>query len=120
VILAQDYKVYSHFKKKFEMQLETFGYTEMVEQMAELRRANEAVMKKCEFSAADNNKISGVNKWWGQANLVGYLVEQDVDEECELMAMSEISYVNRVGKAQMMRYPEKLPAKPNRRRGRRH
>ena len=47
-------------------------------------------------------------------------VEQDVDEECELMAMSEISYVNRVGKAQMMRYPEKLPAKPNRRRGRRH
>lgn len=74
MILAQDYKVYSHFKKKFEMQLETFGYTEMVEQMAELRRANEAVMKKCEFSAADNNKISGVNKWWGQANLVGYLV----------------------------------------------
>ena len=47
-------------------------------------------------------------------------VEQDVDEECELMAMSEISYVNRVGKAQMIRYPEKLPAKPNRRRGRRH
>merc|ERR1711874_541084 len=97
---------------------EAFGSGRMEGELGELRKANEAVMKKCDFSAADNNKISGVNKWWGQANLVGYLVEQDVDEECELMAMSEISYVNRVGKAQMIRYPEKLPAKPNRRRGR--
>lgn len=74
MILAQDYKVYSHFKAKFQTQLESFGYDQMVEEMKELRRANEAVMKKCEFSAADNNKIKGVNKWWGPANLVGYLV----------------------------------------------
>ena len=43
--------------------------------MAELRRANEAVMEKCEFSAEDNNKITGDSKWWGPADLVGYLVQ---------------------------------------------
>lgn len=107
VILAQDYKVYSHFKAKFQNRLESFGYDRMVEEMKALRRANEAVMKKCEFSAADNNKIKGVNKWWGPANLVGYLVEDAEDEECELMAMSELSYVNRVRNIQKQKYPEK-------------
>ena len=73
-ILAPDYKVYDHFKSKFDARLEAFGSGRMEEEMGELRKANEAVMKKCDFSATDNNKISGANKWWGQANLVGYLV----------------------------------------------
>ena len=73
-ILAPDYKVYNHFKSKFDDRLEAFGSGRMEEELGELRKANEAVMKKCDFSATDNNKISGVNKWWGQANLVGYLV----------------------------------------------
>ena len=46
----------------------------MEEQLRELRGANEAVMEKCEFSAEDNNKITGDSKWWGPADLVGYLV----------------------------------------------
>lgn len=87
----------------------------MAEEMKELRRANEAVMKKCEFSAADNNKIKGVNKWWGPANLVGYLVEDPEDEECELMAMSELSYVNRVRDIQKKKYPEKPASRARRR-----
>ena len=73
-ILAPDYKVYNYFKSKFDDRLETFGPGRMEEEKAELRKANEAVMKKCDFSATDNNKISGANKWWGPANLVGYLV----------------------------------------------
>ena len=73
-ILAPDYEVYNHFKSKFSARLESFGPGRMAEELGELRAANEAVMKKCDFSETDNNKISGVNKWWGQANLVGYLV----------------------------------------------
>ena len=73
-ILAPDYKVYDYFKSKFEDRLEAFGSGRMEEELGELREANEAVMKKCDFSATDNNKLSGVNRWWGQANLVGYLV----------------------------------------------
>ena len=73
-ILAPDYKIYNYFKSKFDDRLEAFGAGRMEAELAELRAANEAVMAKCDFSATDNNKISGVNKWWGQANLVGYLV----------------------------------------------
>ena len=75
-ILAPDYKVYNYFKSKFDDRLEAFGSGRMEEEMGELRKANEAVMKKCDFSATDNNKISGANKWWDKpgVNLVGYLV----------------------------------------------
>ena len=73
-ILAPDYEVYNHFKSKFSARLESFGSGRMAEELGELRAANEVVMKKCDFSVTDNNKISGVNKWWGPANLVGYLV----------------------------------------------
>ena len=34
-------------------------------------------------------------------------VEDAEDEECELMAMSELSYVNRVRNIQKQKYPEK-------------
>ena len=74
MILEQDYKVYNHFKTKFDEKLESFGYGKMVDEMEGLRKANEAVKKRCEFSAADNNIIKGDNRWWGQANLVAYLV----------------------------------------------
>ena len=75
-ILAPDYEVYNYFKSKFDDRLKTFGPGRMEEEKAELRKANEAVMKKCDFSATDNNKISGANKWWDKpgVNLVGYLV----------------------------------------------
>ena len=73
-ILAPDYEVYNYFKSKFDDRLAAFGSGRMEEELGELREANEAVMKKCDFSVEDNNKISGVNKWWGPANLVGYLV----------------------------------------------
>ena len=73
-ILAPDYKVYNYFKSKFDDRLEAFGAERMEAELGELRAANKAVMAKCDFSATDNNKISGANKWWGPANLVGYLV----------------------------------------------
>ena len=73
-ILAPDYKVYNYFKSKFDDHLEAFGSGRMEEELGELRKTNEAVMRKCDFSETDNKKISGVNKWWGQAELVGYLV----------------------------------------------
>ena len=74
VILAQDYKVYSHFTPIFEKRLERFGQNRVEEELRELRKANEAVKKRCKISPVDNRKISGANKWWGKAELVGYQV----------------------------------------------
>ena len=72
--MAPDYKVYNHFKPIFEKKLESFGQDRMAEEIRDLRRVNEEVMKRCKFSEVDNAKLSGENKWWGTANLMGYLV----------------------------------------------
>ena len=72
--MGPDYKVYNHFKPIFERKLETFGQGRMGEEIRELRRVNEEVMARCKFSQVDNDKLSGANKWWGSANLMGYLV----------------------------------------------
>ena len=45
-ILAPDYKVYDYFKSKFDDRLEAFGSGRMEEEMGELRKVNEAVLKK--------------------------------------------------------------------------
>ena len=73
--MAPDYKVYNHFKPIFEKKLESFGQDRMAEEIRDLRRVNEEVMKRCKFSEVDNAKLSGENKWWGTANLMGYLVK---------------------------------------------
>ena len=73
-IMAPDYKVYNHFKPIFEKKLESFGQDRMAQEIRDLRRVNEEVMKRCKFSEVDNAKLSGENKWWGTANLMGYLV----------------------------------------------
>ena len=42
-------------------------------------------------------------------------MEDPEDEECELMAMSELSYVNRVRDIQKKKYPEKPASRARRR-----
>jgi len=108
-IMAPDYEVYNHFVAKFRQQLDTFGPGRMAEQLAELERVNAEITEQCDFVEKDNNNLGGVNKWWGPARLVGYLAENadSVDEECRLMTMAELSYINRVREAQAKKYPKK-------------
>ena len=140
--MAPDYEVYNHFVAKFRQQLDTFGPGRMAEQLAELERVNAEITEQCDFVEKDNNNLGGVNKWWGPARLVGYLVMRhepstslfvvyselarvqlrvqlrvsahaqaenadSVDEECRLMTMAELSYINRVREAQAKKYPKK-------------
>ena len=73
-IMQQDYKLYNFFKEKFQRQVETFGESRMAAELAELDRVNNEVTEKCNFEEADNKKLSGKFKWWGSADLVGYMV----------------------------------------------
>ena len=73
-IMAPDYKVYNHFKAKFEERVEEFGRSRLEAEVAELRDANERRTEECNFKSRDNSKLSGKFKWWGPAELVGYLV----------------------------------------------
>ena len=72
--MAPDYEVYNHFLAKFRQQLDTFGPGRMAEELAELERVNTEITEQCDFVEKDNNNLGGVNKWWGPARLVGYLV----------------------------------------------
>ena len=72
--MAPDYKVYDHFKRKFEEKLITFGASRMETELSALHLANEQKVEECNFQAADNSKLSGKFKWWGPAALVGYQV----------------------------------------------
>ena len=72
--MAPDYEVYNHFLAKFHQQLDTFGPGRMAEELAELERVNTEITEQCDFVEKDNNNLGGVNKWWGPARLVGYLV----------------------------------------------
>lgn len=109
VIMNQDYKVYNHFKEKFHQKLEEFGSSKMQKEIEELERVNNEITEKCNFEEADNKKLSGKFKWWGNSDLVGYLVnsgnDKEIDEECQLMTMSELSFVDRIRKSQLEKYP---------------
>lgn len=72
--MAPDYKLYNYFKDKFEQKLDSFSQSRMQEELVQLDTVNTAVTKKCNIVEADNKKLSGQNKWWGSADLVGYKV----------------------------------------------
>ena len=72
--MEPDYKVYNHFKSKFEKEVGKFGNTRMKTEIARLHDANEKRTKECNFKSRDNSQLSGKFKWWGNAELVGYLV----------------------------------------------
>ena len=73
--MNQDYKVYNHFKEKFDQKLEEFGSSKMQKEIEDLERINSEMTDKCNFEEADNKKLSEKFQWWGNSDLVGYLVK---------------------------------------------
>ena len=64
-----------------------------------LAKANRDISKACSVTAADNSALRGDSAWWGPG-LVGYKVTGGVDNECKLMAMAELRFVDRIRKRQ--------------------
>jgi hypothetical protein len=55
--LAADYKLYNHFKAKFERTVEDFGSARMSRELEELREANREAAERCHFQATPNSKV---------------------------------------------------------------
>jgi len=102
-IMAPDYKVYNFFKSKFLKHLRIFGQERMAEELDQVEKANDFMSETCGFIESDNSELDGPNKWWGSADLVGYKVEENQDEICQLMTMAEISYIDRIRNIQKER-----------------
>ena len=71
--MAPDYKVYNHFKAKFDQKLHDFGHRRMSQELEELDKINTEVTERCEIAEEDNKKLDKDLKWlW--SNIQGYKV----------------------------------------------
>ena len=91
--LASDYLLYDHFKAKFEAHVDQFGLPRMSQELSILRHANDNMKSKCALKAADNDKIFGANKLWGQG-MVAYTADEAADPECKLFSLSEMNFID--------------------------
>merc|ERR1712198_588768 len=60
------------------------------------------------FAAADNDRISGENKLWGQG-MVAYTAQVQSDSRCKLFAMSEMSMLDHMRDVQSERAAQLVP-----------
>lgn len=111
-IMKPDYKLYNHFKRKFENRVEQFGKKRMENEISTLQRENNQKIEECKIVSKNKNELSGENKWAEslQADVVGYMAAQD-DEDCSMMTMAEKYFVKRIQDYMLMKYPLKLRKK---------
>ena len=104
-VLRSDYMLYNHFLAIFQQKMKDFGSENMKEELEKLAEANNEVAQNCEIDLTENKYLRGDARWWGPG-LMGYKVDNE-KEECKLMAMAEMSYVERVRKIQVERENKK-------------
>ena len=100
--LAADYLLYNHFKTKFESLVAQFGPTHMSQEVSVLRHANQNMQSRCAIQPADNDKVYGPNKLWGQG-MVAYTANEAADSQCRLFSMSEMSFIDELREIQSER-----------------
>ena len=99
--LKSDYLLYNHFLKVFKEKVEKFGMSRMESEVATLKKANDDLFVKCSVEATANKELKGAQHWYGPGDLVGYNV--NAREECKLMTMSGLSYIDRIREKQIER-----------------
>ena len=97
--LKADYMLYDHFYQIFQSKMKTFGESALGAEVSDLEQANTEISHACSVKTADNAVLKGDQKWWGP-NLVGYNIENSTNEDCFLMTMSELVFINRIRKNQ--------------------
>ena len=110
--LKYDYMLYNHFKNKFENKLNKFGQNKMDSELEKLAAANADISAACSVTAEDNSALRGDSAWWGPG-LVGYKV-RGLGEECRLMVMAELRFVDRIRERQRKNVEDKSLQKTER------
>merc|ERR1711915_243167 len=93
--LRADYKLYNHFREKLNSKIESFGREKMHEEVAKLESRNEEITQECSINSVENQKLRSSQKWWG-ANIIGYTTSNSSSEDCLLMTMSELAFIERI------------------------
>ena len=90
-VLKPDYKLYNHFKSKFDKAVQDFGKKRMEEEIfgnffleffpnfflisSELDQANTQITENCGFVKAGSGQLSNGFKWAGKSKIMGYKIE---------------------------------------------
>ena len=101
--LKSDYKLYKHFVKIFNRKVKEFGMSRMDAEVKELRKTNEKLFKSCSVKATVNRRLQGDQHWYGPGDLIGYEFNNKDNEECALMTMSGLKYIDRIREKQTER-----------------
>ena len=105
-IMAPDYKVYNHFKAKFDQKLKDLGESRLSQELKELDRVNTEITRRCEFAKEDNKNLDRDLIWWA-SNIQGYKInDQSGEDECRRMVTSELSYMKIIRDLQAKKYPK--------------
>lgn len=92
--LSADYKLYDHFKSKFQLAVESYGPAKLAEDVAKLRKLNEELTEDCVLEVADNSKLKG--EFRTALNIVeGYVIDTD-KPWCAAFARSEPMFSTQV------------------------
>lgn len=57
--LHADYKLYNHFEKKLQSQIDKYGRDQMAKDVEMLRKLNDDLKSECVLEVADNSKLKG-------------------------------------------------------------
>ena len=57
--LSSDYKLYNHFAKKLQVQIDNYGREQMEADVKILREMNSQMIEECVLEVADNSKLKG-------------------------------------------------------------
>ena len=97
--LANDYMLYNHFKKLFIQRMSKFGFAKLEQEVSELNNLNKQIADQCNLEAKPNAYLKGDQKWFGPPYLVGFSFKNSKDsrdENCALMTMSGLKYIERI------------------------
>ena len=86
--LSADYLLYDHFAKKLKDKMVKFGKERLAEEVAELRKSNLEVEKRCVLEEVkDTGKLSENFRPWSK-DVVGFRVSSE--EDCQHFAKTEV------------------------------
>ena len=107
--LKADYKLYDHFKDKLAKKMECFGSKEMACQLKTFIKLNKEAEEKCPMKYVPKAELPKADRPWG-AGVLGYQVLNN-DQDCQLMAMQELKFIDILRKEQKERAEQVIKRK---------
>ncbi|KAF2353643.1 Galactose-3-O-sulfotransferase [Trinorchestia longiramus] len=92
--LVPDKKIYSHFYKKFEGLVKSYGQDRMARDLAKYNETSLARQETCAIKMVDGAQVLGIHEMHKQ-KVVGYITNS-TDPTCRALVTAEIAYFNKL------------------------